>query len=93
MKPYKYSDKFLKKVKKALDDIDTNRNHSWAVEIFDRNINNMDKIAIFYRGNKISYKQMFENSFKYAKSLKQLGFKKNSEIPMCITNTPEFVYL
>lgn len=93
MKPYKYSNKLLKKVKKALDDIDTNRNHSWAVEMFDRNINNMDKIAIFYRGNKISYKQMFENAFKYAKSLKQLGFKKNSEIPMCITNTPEFVYL
>ena len=31
------------------------RNHSWYVESYERNKNNLDDIAIIYRGNKITY--------------------------------------
>ena len=92
-KPYIYSDKIVKKVQNVLNDIDNNHNHSWAIEMYDRNRENMNSIALYYRGKKIKYKDMFERAYMYAKSLKKLGFSKENEIPICITNTPEFVYL
>lgn len=91
-KPYVYGD-VPRKVAAALDDIELNRNHSLAVELFERNKEHMEKPALLYRGNEISYKEMFEKAFAYAKSLKEIGYNKGDEIPMCITNTPEFVYL
>lgn len=91
-KPYVYGE-VPKKVAAALDDIELNRNHSLAVELFERNKEHMEKPALLYRGNEISYKEMFEKAFAYAKSLKEMGYNKGDEIPMCITNTPEFVYL
>ena len=36
---------------------------------------------------------MFTKAYEYAKSLKQMGYGKNSEIPICITNIPEFIYM
>ena len=91
-KPYVYGD-VPRKVAAALDDIELNRNHSLAVELFERNKEHMEKPALLYRGNEISYKEMFEKAFAYAKSLKEMGYNKGDEIPMCITNTLEFVYL
>ena len=91
--PYQYSDKIIEKVQQVLSDIDNNHNHSWAVEMYDRNKKNMDKVAICYRGNKIYYYEMFNKAYMYAKSLKAIGYKKNDKIPICITNIPEFVYL
>lgn len=91
-KPYVYGD-VPRKVAAALDDIELNRNHSLAVELFERNKEHIEKPALLYRGNEISYKEMFEKAFAYAKSLKEMGYNKGDEIPMCITNTPEFVYL
>lgn len=91
-KPYVYG-YVPRKVAAALDDIELNRNHSLAVELFERNKEHMEKPALLYRGNEISYKEMFEKAFTYAKSLKEMGYNKGDEIPMCITNTPEFVYL
>lgn len=81
------------KIKKVISDIECNRNHSWAVEMFERNKNNLEKIALKYRGNKITYKDMFVKSYQYAKSLKQIGYKKGDKIPICITNMPEFIYM
>ena len=81
------------KIKKVISDIECNRNHSWAVEMFKRNKNNLEKIALKYRGNKITYKDMFVKSYQYAKSLKQIGYKKGDKIPICITNMPEFIYM
>ena len=92
-KPYKCGNKIPKKIQKVLEEIDQNRNHSWAVEMYNRNEKNMNVIALFYRGNKITYKEMFEKAFRYAKSLKALGYKKDDQIPICITNTPEFIYM
>lgn len=91
--PYVSNDDMPIKAKRALNDIDKNRNHAWAVEMYNRNKDNLDKIAIKYRGNEITYKELFTKAFKYAKSLKELGFKKGDEIPICITNIPEFAYL
>ena len=92
-KPYKCGNKITKKIQKVLEEIDQNRNHSWAVEMYNRNEKNMSAVALFYRGNKITYKEMFEKAFMYAKSLKVLGYKKDDQIPICITNTPEFIYM
>lgn len=36
---------------------------------------------------------MFESMNKYAKALLTFGIKEGSEIPVCMSNTPEFVYL
>jgi len=91
--PYVCGEGIIKKVQKVLLDIDNNRNHSWAVEMYNRNSINMDDIALFYRGVEITYKEMFEKAYIYARSLKEMGFEKGSEIPICISNTPEFIYL
>jgi len=79
--------------KRALDDLEKNHDTSWFMEIYKRNINNLDSVALLYRGNKISYKEMFNKAYDYAKSLKQMGFNENSCIPICMPNIPEFVYL
>lgn len=76
-----------------LKKIERDVNHSWYTEIKNRNTNNLDKCALFYRANKISYKEMFEKADKYAKSMVALGIKKGDEIPCCIANVPEVVYI
>lgn len=88
---YAYSKNLKKNVKNALDDLEENHNNSWAVEIFLRNIDNLDAIALSYRGHNITYLEMFTKSFQFAKSLNRMGYKKGSEIPVCVTNIPEFV--
>ena len=79
--------------KEILKDIEKNHNHSWYEELYTRNKNNLDDVAIFYRGYNVSYRKMFDNMQKYAKSLKKLGIKSGSEVPICMSNTPEFLYL
>ena len=41
--------------KEILKDIEKNHNHSWYEELYTRNKNNLDDVAIFYRGYKIFY--------------------------------------
>ena len=79
--------------KEILKDIEKNHNHSWYNELYIRNKDSLDDIALVYRGNTITYRQMFDNMKKYAKSMKQLGIRKGSEIPVCLSNTPEVVYI
>lgn len=94
-KVFKYSDKLSKKVKKVLDSIEKNNNNSWAMFMFERtlSVNAMDKVAILYRGNKITYAEMYAKAFEYAKSLKAMGVKKGDQVPVCISNVPEYLYL
>lgn len=92
-KPYQIGNKIVKKIQRVLKKIDQEHNHSLAIELFEKNRNNLDKIALFYRGTEVSYMNMFLIAYKYAKSLKILGFKKGDKIPICITNIPEFIYL
>lgn len=92
-KHYEYSSKLKKKVKEALDELEKNHDSSWALEMYKRNQDNLNEIALFYRGNKITYEKMFSSAFAYAKSLKKMGYNENSEIPVCMSNIPEFVYM
>lgn len=80
-------------VVEELKNIEENHNWSWFKEIYHRNKNNLHRTAIIYRGNKISYKKMFNKMVDYAKSLKKLGLTKGSEIAACVSNNPETIYL
>ena len=85
-----------KKGKKAIEgliDIEKNHNHSWYDEIKIRSKANPNATALFYRGTKISFKQMIEIADKLAKSFVELGITKGDEIPACLSNTPETVYI
>ena len=92
---FKYSEKLPNKSKKVLDSIEKNNNNSWALFMFERNLSSksMNKNAIQYRGNQITYKEMYLKVFEYCKSLKALGVKKGDQIPVCISNVPEYIYL
>lgn len=83
-------DKFIKEV---LDDLQKNHNHSWYDELYLRNKDNLDDVALFYRGTEITYGEMFDRMKDYAKSLRSMGIGEESEIPVCMSNSPEFVYL
>ncbi len=88
-----YNDNIPNDVRKILTDIVENHNWSWYKEISERNKNNPDSIALLYRGKKITFREMFENANSFAKSLKTIGIKKGDEIPMCMANCPETVYM
>ena len=81
-----------RKVNKALEEIDKYRNYSWDQDIEYRNLDNFNKEALYYRGNTITFKEMFSKRDNVAKSLKKMGIKKGDTIPICMSNTPEFVY-
>lgn len=91
--PYDTSCYEDEKTKNILKEIDENRNHSWIKEVWERNKNNLDYTAIFYRGQKFTYKDFFIESYRYAKALKKNGLKKGQEFICCIENTPEFPFL
>lgn len=78
---------------KALIDIEKNHNISWYNYLKEKNINNLNKVALFYRGNKITFKNMFETSDKIAQSMYEKGLKPGEEIGVCVSNTPELVYI
>lgn len=90
---YTYSVSLKPKVKSAFDDLEKNHDYSLAVELFLQNKNNLDKKALLYRGHEITYKELFANSFAFAKSLKSMGYGIGSEIPVIISNSPEYIYM
>lgn len=77
---------------KVLLDIEKNHNVSWYKELRNRASVNMNATALFYRGRKISFEELFSNADNLVKSMKKLGIEKGDEIPCCISNTPELVY-
>ena len=76
----------------VMNDIEKNRNHSITEEIKQSNIKKLDRIALYYRGNKITYREMLNSAYQYENSLREIGIKKGIKVPICISNTPEFVY-
>lgn len=78
---------------KALIDLEKNHNVSWYKYVKERAKKRPNKIALFYRGNEITYKELFNKVDTVAKSLLELGIKPGDEIPICMTNTPELVYI
>lgn len=77
----------------GLIDIEKNHNHSWYAELRERAKKDPNALALFYRGTKVSFKEMFEKADQVAKSLAEMGVTKGDEIPACLSNTPETVYL
>ncbi len=76
-----------------LEDLQQNHNHTWYEEIYQRNKEWLQDVALFYRGNEISYGSMFEKMQKYASALSSYGIREGDEIPVCLPNMPELVYL
>lgn len=93
---FKRNEKARHRAKKHLDDINKNHNHAWAIEVQERikKMKKLNKTALFYRGNNITYEEMFVKWEEYASVLQnKYGITKGMEIPVCMANTPEFVYL
>ena len=86
------SKKGLKAVK-ALIDLEKNHNTSWYNYLKGKNKDNMNKTALFYRGNKISFKEMFDKADELAVSMAEKNFTLGDEIGVCVSNTPELVYI
>lgn len=86
------SKKGLKAIK-ALIDLEQNHNTSWYNYLKSKNKDNMNKTALFYRGNKISFKEMFDKADELAVSMTEKNLKLGDEIGVCVSNTPELVYI
>lgn len=84
--------KTRRKATEALADLEISHNTSWTRDVYNKNQNNLDHIALFYRGNNITYRQLFDNALRYAKAFEARGIKNGDEIPMCMSNCPEFIY-
>ena len=77
----------------VLEELENNHNHTWFEELYSRNREWPNDIAILYRGNEVTYEVMFEKMKQLAKAMKMFGIKKGTEIPVSISNVPEFVYI
>ncbi|MFP6582589.1 MAG: long-chain fatty acid--CoA ligase [Candidatus Hydrogenedentota bacterium] len=51
-----------------------------------------DKVAIFFEGTEITYRQMDEAGNRVANALIELGIKPGERVAMHIDNRPEFIY-
>ena len=78
---------------KALIELEKNDNVSWYEYLKKRNKNNINDVALFYRANKITFKEMFDKADSVAKSMCQSGLTEGDEIGVCVSNTPELVYI
>lgn len=61
-------------------------------DILKNNMDYLDNIALIYFGTKITYKQLFENIDKTAKSLEEYGIKKGDFVTVSCAGIPEAVY-
>ena len=83
----------ITKTDNILQELEKNSNHSWYQELYNRNKDNLDDVALIYRGNDITYGEMFNKIKEYAKSMKTMGLDSSSEIPVCMSNCPEIIYV
>ena len=58
-----------------------------------KNKNELDRVAIEYFGNKLTYQKLIRKIDKCAKSLVALGVKKGDIVTICMPTTPETVYM
>ena len=61
-------------------------------DLYDRNKDYMDQVALIYFGANITFKQLFEKIDSTAKSLAANGVKKGDFVTICAALTPEIVY-
>lgn len=81
------------KAMEIIAEFEREHDHSWYEELYQRNKETLDDTALFYRGNCISYKAMFERMRQLAAAMQEAGVKKGTEIPVCLSNSPELVYV
>lgn len=82
-----------KRAIKALREINVDDNESWYSFLRKRSTKCMGDVALFYRGTKISFKKMFNEADKLYNSLCKTGLENQEEIGVCVSNTPELVYI
>lgn len=82
----------IPRAQKGLEDVENNHDRSWVRDLYEKNKYNLDKTAIFYRGTKITYEDLFINAEKYAARFEKMGVKEGTRVPMCMTDCPEFLY-
>lgn len=58
-----------------------------------KNKDELDRTAIEYFGNKLTYKELVKKIDKCAKSLVAMGVKKGDIVTICMPTTPEMVYM
>lgn len=61
--------------------------------IYNRNKDFLDDIAILYYGNKIRYKALFDQVEICAKALRQIGISPGDCVTLCTAGVPEAIYL
>lgn len=61
--------------------------------IKNRNKKELDRVAIEYFGNKLTYQKLIRKIDKCAKSLVAMGVKKEDIVTICMPTTPEMVYM
>ena len=81
------------KAKRLIREFENTHNHSWYEEIWIRNRDALDDTALIYRANRISYRAMFRNMRVLASAMQLVGVRKGTEIPVCLSNSPELVYV
>ena len=86
-------EKRVAKYKKYVDELRANHDHSVYRELLQRSRRYSDRIALSYQGYEESYAQMLASVDIFANALLAMGFKRGDEIPVCISNCPEFVYM
>ena len=62
-------------------------------EYLESNCPGMDEVAIHYYGEDITWRTVFEESEKCARSLRAMGFGEGDQIPVFFRLVPNFVYL
>ncbi len=88
-----YQTKKGRKAIEGLKMIQKDYNISWYKAVKNRWVDSMDKEFIFYRGNSISAAEAFKKADQLAEALAYIGIQKGDEIPCCLGNIPETVYL
>lgn len=61
--------------------------------IKNKNTNNLNGIALNYFGNKITYREFFENIDKVAKAFYAIGIRKGDMVTIASLHTPETIYI
>lgn len=61
-------------------------------DILEENKEYLDTLALLYFGGKVTYKELFEQIDKTAKSLEEYGVKKGDFVTVCCAGIPECIY-
>lgn len=83
---------WLKYYKENVEDIEIPRETIWK-HIYTNNLEHLDETALIFYGKKITWKELFKNVRKVSEILAAEGVKKNDYILVCMTGTPETLYL